>query len=308
MEKIVIIGSGPAGYTAAIYLARAELKPLLLMGNLPGGLLTQTTEVENFPAFPDGIQGFDLVENMRKQAEKFGARMHFGIVKQVDFSTEQEKVLILEDGSRITSRAVIIAVGARPRTLGIPGEEELKGGGVSYCATCDGAFFRQVPVAVIGGGDSALEEALFLCHFASEVHVIHRRDTFRASKIMAERVLANPKIQVHWDSVVEQIHGSDQKKVRAVTLKQVKTGEISELPCSAVFIAVGHLPNTEILEGVLQLENGYIVLPENGRSNTSIPGVFAAGDCADPYYRQAITAAGMGCRAAIDAERWLEMN
>lgn len=308
MEKAVIIGSGPAGYTAAIYLARAELQPLLLMGNLPGGLLTQTTEVENYPAFPDGIQGFDLMENMRKQAEKFGTRMHFGIVKTVDFSSEKEKVLLLEDGSRITSRAVIIAVGARPRTLGIPGEEELKGTGVSYCATCDGAFFRQVPVVVIGGGDSALEEALFLCHFASEVHVIHRRDTFRASKIMAERVLANPKIQVHWDSVVERIHGSDLRKVRAVTLKQVKTGDSSELPCSAVFVAAGHLPNTEMFENILPLENGYIVLPDDGSSKTGIPGVFAAGDCADPHYRQAVTAAGMGCRAAIDAERWLGLN
>ncbi len=308
MEKAVIIGSGPAGYTAAIYLARAELQPLLLMGNLPGGLLTQTTEVENFPAFPDGIQGFDLMENMRKQAEKFGTRLHFGIVQNVDFSSAMEKVLILEDGSRITARAVVIAVGARPRTLGIPGEEELKGSGVSYCATCDGAFFRRVPVVVIGGGDSALEEALFLCHFASEIHVIHRRDTFRASKIMAERVLANPKIQVHWDSVVEQIHASDQRKVRAVTLKQVKTGKNSELACAAVFVAAGHLPNTEMLEGVLPLENGYIVLPNGGSSQTSIPGVFAAGDCADPHYRQAVTAAGMGCRAAIDAERWLAMN
>ncbi len=308
MEKVVIIGSGPAGYTAAIYLARAELQPLLLMGNLPGGLLTQTTEVENFPAFPDGIQCFDLMENMRKQAEKFGTRMQFSVVKQVDFSAGQEKILILEDGSRIASRAVIIAVGARPRTLGIPGEEEFKGAGVSYCATCDGAFFRQVPVVVIGGGDSALEEALFLCHFASEVHVIHRRDTFRASKIMAERVLANPKIQVHWDSVVEQIHGSDQGKVRAVILKQVKTGANSELACAAVFIAVGHLPNTEMFEGILALENGYIKLPDGSSSKTSIPGVFAAGDCADPHYRQAVTAAGMGCKAAIDVERWLVLN
>ncbi len=308
MEKVVIIGSGPAGYTAAIYLARAELKPLLLMGNLPGGLLTQTTEVENFPAFPDGIQGFDLMENMRKQAEKFGARLHFGIVKSVDFSSPDEKVLLLEDGARITSRAVIIATGARPRELGILGEDELKGAGVSYCATCDGAFFRQVPVAVIGGGDSALEEALFLCHFASEIHVIHRRDTFRASKIMAERVLANPKIKVHWDSVVEQIHGSDLRKVRAITLKNVKTSQTSELECAAVFIAAGHLPNTKMLEGVLPLENGYISLPDRGSSKTSIPGVFAAGDCADQYYRQAVTAAGMGCRAAIDAERWLEMG
>jgi len=308
MEKVVIIGSGPAGYTAAIYLARAELKPLLLMGNLPGGLLTQTTEVENFPAFPDGIQGFDLMENMRKQAERFGTRMLFGIVKKVDFSSDKEKVLFLEDGERISTRAVIIAVGARPRTLAIPGEEELKGAGVSYCATCDGAFFRQVPVVVIGGGDAALEEALFLCHFASEIHVIHRRDTFRASKIMAERVLANPKIQVHWDCVVERIHSSDQRKVRAVTLKQVKSGQISELPCAAVFVAAGHLPNTEILQGILPLDNGYIVLPDGASSKTSIPGVFAAGDCADPHYRQAITAAGMGCRAAIDAERWLEMN
>ncbi|MFA6929649.1 MAG: thioredoxin-disulfide reductase [Lentisphaeria bacterium] len=308
MEKVVIIGSGPAGYTAAIYSARAELKPLLLMGNLPGGLLTQTTEVENFPAFPDGIQGFDLMENMRKQAEKFGTRLRFGVVKSVDFSSDKEKILQMEDGDRIAARAVILAVGARPRTLGIPGEEELKSGGVSYCATCDGAFYRNVPVVVIGGGDSALEEALFLCHFASEVHVIHRRDSFRASKIMAERVLSNPKITVHWDSVVDKIHASEQQKVRAVTLQQVKTTERSDLECAAVFVAVGHLPNTEMLVDVLDLKNGYIVLPDGSSSKTAIEGVFAAGDCADAKYRQAVTAAGMGCRAAIDVERWLEMN
>ena len=307
MENVVIVGSGPAGYTAAIYLARAELKPLIIAGDLPGGLLTQTTEVENFPAFPQGIQGFELMENMRQQAEKFGARLQFGLVKSFDFSSEKTKLLELADGSKISCKAVVLAMGARPRSLGAPGEEELKNKGVSYCATCDGAFFKQVPVVVVGGGDSALEEALFLCHFASEVHVIHRRDQFRASKIMAERVLANDKIKVHWDSVLAEILDPAQGKVTAVTLRNVKTDKLSQLPCAAVFIAVGHVPNTESLQGLLPLENGYIVLPDGASSKTAVAGVFAAGDCADPNYRQAITAAGMGCRAAIDAERYLQL-
>ncbi|MDD3695899.1 MAG: thioredoxin-disulfide reductase [Lentisphaeria bacterium] len=307
MENVVIVGSGPAGYTAAIYLARAELKPLIIAGNLPGGLLTQTTEVENFPAFPEGIQGFDLMENMRQQAEKFGARLQFGEVKSFELSPAKEKTLVLADGSKIGARALVLAMGARPRSLGAPGEEELKNKGVSYCATCDGAFFKQVPVMVIGGGDSALEEALFLCHFASEVHLVHRRDQFRGSKIMSDRVLANDKIKVHWDSVLAEVHDPAQDKVTAATLRNVKSGQTSRLDCAAVFIAVGHLPNTESLQGQLPLENGYIVLPDGGSSKTTIPGVFAAGDCADSTYRQAVTAAGMGCRAAIDAERYLQL-
>ncbi len=305
MENVIIIGSGPAGYTAAIYLSRANLNPVMVMGALPGGLLTQTTEVENFPAFPDGIQGYDLMEKMRLQAEKFSTRFLFNLVEAVDFSRPGAHRLTLDNGENLTAKAVVIAVGAKPRTLGLPGEDELQAHGVSYCATCDGPFYRGKAVAVIGGGDSALEEALFLCHFASEVHVIHRRDSFRASKIMAQRALDNPKIQVHWDSVATAINGSRQTKVSSLSLRNVKTNAEQELPCSGVFIAVGHIPNTAIFEQQLEMTNGYINLVDSGRSLTSVPGVFAAGDCADAQYRQAITAAGMGCRAAIDAERYL---
>ncbi len=305
MENVVVIGSGPAGYTAAIYLGRANLKPVLIMGALPGGLLTQTTEVENFPAFPEGIQGYDLMEKMRLQAEKFSTRCLFNLVQAVDFSHPGAARLTLDNGEVLSSRAVVIAVGAKPRSLGIPGEAELQAHGVSYCATCDGPFYRNQVVAVIGGGDSALEEALFLCHFAAQVHVIHRRDNFRASKIMAQRVLNNPKIQVHWDSIALEVQDCTQKKVSNLRLRNLKTNLEQDLPCQGVFIAVGHLPNTEIFASQLELTNGYIKLLDGGRSLTSVPGIFAAGDCADSHYRQAVTAAGMGCRAAIDAERYL---
>ncbi len=308
MENVVIIGSGPAGYTAAIYLGRANLNPLLIMGSLPGGLLTQTTEVENFPAFPEGIQGYDLMEKMRLQAERFSTRYLFNLVSAVDFSQTGAHKLTLDNGKIITAKTTVIAVGAKPRTLGIPGEAELQSHGVSYCATCDGPFFREKAVAVIGGGDSALEEALFLCHFASEVHVIHRRDEFRASKIMVQRTLDNPKIKIHWDSVASSINDLSKKQVSSLTLRNVKTNAEQELPCSGVFVAVGHLPNTEIFTKQLELDNGYIKLIDASRSLTSVPGVFAAGDCADSRYRQAVTAAGMGCRAAIDAERYLGEN
>jgi len=308
MENVVIIGSGPAGYTAAIYLGRANLNPVLVMGSLPGGLLTQTTEVENYPAFPEGIQGYDLMEKMRLQAERFSTRYLFNLVTAVDFAQQGAHKLTLDNGEIITAKTTVVAVGARPRTLDIPGEAELQSHGVSYCATCDGPFFREKIVAVIGGGDSALEEALFLCHFASEVHVIHRRDAFRASKIMIQRTLANPKIKIHWDSVVSSINDLSKKQVSSLTLRNVKTDTEQTLPCSGVFVAVGHLPNTEIFKNQIEMDNGYIKLVDASRSLTNMPGVFAAGDCADARYRQAITAAGMGCRAAIDAERYLGEN
>lgn len=309
MEKLVIIGSGPAGYTAAIYAARAELKPLVIAGNQPGGLLTQTTDIENFPGFPEPLQGFELMERMRQQAERFGARVQQGLVSKVAFKAGGPHTLTLDDGSTVETMAVIIATGSRPRELGLPEEAALRNRGISYCATCDGAFFRKVPVAVVGGGDSALEEALFLTHFAGEVHVIHRRDALRASAIMQKRVLEHPKITLQWNSVVAAVSDPGAEKVTAVTLKDTQSGKTRELPCAAVFVAIGHLPNTEIFADALPLDNGHIVLPDEGRSSmTSIKGVFAAGDCVDARYRQAITAAGMGCRAAIDAERWLSLR
>jgi len=309
MEKLVIIGTGPAGYTAAIYAARAELKPLVIAGSLPGGLLTQTTDIENFPGFPEPLQGFELMERMRQQAERFGARVQQGLVSNVAFKPGGPHILTLDDGSTIEAMAVIIATGSRPRELGLPEESALRNHGISYCATCDGAFFRKVPVVVVGGGDSALEEALFLTHFASEVHVIHRRDALRASVIMQKRVLEHPKITVQWNSVVAAISDPKEENVTAVTLKDTVDGTTRELPCAAVFVAIGHLPNTEVFADALSLNNGYIVLPEAGESSaTAVEGVFAAGDCVDDHYRQAITAAGMGCRAAIDAERWLSFR
>lgn len=308
MEKIVIIGTGPAGYTAAIYAARAELKPLVIAGNLPGGLLTQTTEIENFPGFPEAIQGFDLMERMRQQAEHFGARVQQGLVSKAALIPGGPHTLTMDDGSNIEAMAVIIATGARPRNLGLPEEEALRNHGISYCATCDGAFFRKVPVVVVGGGDSALEEALFLTHFASAVHVIHRRNALRASVIMQKRVLEHPRITMHWNSVVTAVSDPKAEKVTAVTLKDTVTGITSQLPCAAVFVAIGHLPNTEIFADALSLDNGYIVVPQADRSMTAIEGVFAAGDCVDAHYRQAVTAAGMGCRAAIDTERWLSLR
>ena len=305
METVTIIGTGPAGLTAAIYTARANLEPLVLEGTLPGGQLTQTTEVENFPGFPEGIGGFDLMTACRQQAERFGARLRHAVVEAVEFPAGGPHTLILGDGSRLQSRAVIVATGARPRWLGLESEEALKNKGVSACATCDGAFFRGVPVVVVGGGDSALEEAMFLTHFASKVMVVHRRDELRASKIMRERARENEKIEFVWNSVVEEILDVAADKVTGVRLRDVRTGETSVRACEAVFMAIGHIPNTDAFVGSLALEDGYVVLPDPACSNTSVEGVFAAGDCADHAYRQAITAAGMGCRAAIDVERWL---
>ena len=305
MEQVVIIGSGCAGWTAAIYTARANLNPLLITGQQPGGLLTTTSSVENFPGFQNGIEGTALMMEMQEQATRFGTRIQYlSRVESVDFSSNPLKVTV--DGKTIETRTVIVAVGAGHRHLGVPGEHELENRGVTYCATCDGALpiFRNQPLVVVGGGDSACEEASYLTRFASQVYLIHRRDSLRASKIMAERTLANPKITPVWNSVVEEVLDVTQNRVTGVRLKNIVTDEVSTLDCAGVFVAVGHTPNTQIFQGQLTMdEAGYLILGEGSRTN--IPGVFAAGDCADSVYRQAITAAGMGCAAAIDAERWL---
>ena len=303
-EKLVIVGSGPAGYTAAIYAARANLNPLLYSGMLPGGLLTQTTEVENFPGFPESVLGFDLVTAMQAQAERFGTRIEYDAVEKFELTDGGIQKLILPSGDVVETEALIIATGASPRYLGLPNEERLRNHGVSACATCDGAFFKDVPVVVIGGGDSAMEEATFLTRFANKVYVVHRRDELRASPIMAERARANPKIEFGWSSVVEDILG--QESVEGIRVKSLKTGATSEIACKGYFAALGHIPNTAPFKEFIQLdEHGFVVLSGDS-SRTTLAGVFAAGDCADPHYRQAITAAGMGCKAGMDAERYLE--
>ena len=304
MEKVVIIGSGCAGWTAALYTARANLSPLVLTGKHPGGLLTTTSIVENFPGFPEGVDGFELMTRMQRQAERFGARASFGLVEKVDFS--RRPFLLTVDGEKVEAETVIIATGASHKHLGVPGEDLLETKGVTYCATCDGALpaFRNQPLVVIGGGDSACEEAMYLTRFGSVVHLVHRRDTLRASKIMADRALSNPKIKPIWDSTVTEVLDVKQDKVTAVKLKNLKTGAESVLSCAGVFVAIGHGPNTEIFKGQIETgEHGYII-PKKG-AMTNVPGVFVAGDCADDVYRQAITAAGAGCAAAIDAERFL---
>ena len=305
MENIIIIGTGCAGFTAGIYAARANLKPLILEGKQPGGQLTTTSEVENFPGFPDGIDGFMLMDSLRKQALKFGARIQNSFVDSVVL--EEEKKILKAGDKAIEAKAIIIATGAAPRLLGIPGEQEMYGGkGVTTCATCDGAFYRDMDVVVVGGGDSACEEALFLTRFCSSVTVLHRRNQFRASKIMSDRVLDHPKIKVLWDTKPMKIIPDEEGKVKSVQISNIKNGESSEVFCKGVFIAIGHVPNTKCFENKLELdENGYLI-PKTGSSVlTNIPGVYVAGDCADHIYRQAITAAGMGCQAAIEAERWL---
>lgn len=304
MEKVVIIGSGCAGLTAAIYAARANLKPLVLTGAQPGGLLTTTSIVENYPGFPEGINGYDLMARMQQQAEKFGARVQFGVVESADLSSRP--VTLTVDGEKVEAETLIIASGASHRHLGLESEKHLETRGVTYCATCDGALpiFRNKPLVVVGGGDSACEEALYLTRFGSRVYLVHRRDTLRASRIMSERALSNPKITPVWDSVVIDILDVAQGHVTAVRLKNVKTGTESLLECSGVFVAIGHVPNTQIFRGKVNMdENGYIV-PVHGAS-TNVPGVFVAGDCSDHVYRQAVTAAGLGCAAAIEAERYL---
>lgn len=304
MEQVVIIGSGCAGWTAALYTARANLQPLVLTGQQPGGLLTTTTIVENFPGFPDGVDGYELMTRMQKQAGRFGARTQFGNVEAADFSKRPFALTV--DGEKLESRAVIIATGAGHRHLGLESEAKLETKGVTYCATCDGALpvFRNQPLVVVGGGDSACEEANYLTRFGSVVYLIHRRDQLRASKIMAERTLANPKIKPVWDSVVTDVLDVKQDKVTGVRVKNLKTSAESLIECAGVFVAIGHVPNTQLFKGQIEMdETGYIT-PAVGAA-TNVPGVFVAGDCSDRVYRQAITAAGMGCAAAIEAERFL---
>jgi thioredoxin reductase (NADPH) len=304
MENVIIIGTGCAGYTAAIYTARASLNPLLLTGTQPGGQLTTTTEVENFPGFPDGIMGPELMMKMQAQAEKFGARIAWASVDAVE-RRDDGSFLLKAGEETFEAKTLIVATGAAPRHLGLPGEQKLIGHGLTSCATCDGAFYRDVPVCVIGGGDSACEEADFLTRFASRVYLIHRRDELRASKIMADRVLANPKIELVWNSTVAEYLTDDKGEMRAVKLRNTVDGKESELEVACVFVAIGHVPNSGFLGDLADMdENGYI-LQIPGKTATKTPGLFAAGDVADHYYRQAITAAGQGCAAALEAERYL---
>ncbi len=302
MEKLIILGTGPAGLTAALYSALANLQPLLLQGLQPGGQLTTTSEVENYPGFPEAIDGTTLVQRMQAQAERFGARVRGREVLKVDFSGQPFK-MTLDDGSVLESQSVIIATGASAQYIGLESEKALIGRGVSGCATCDGAFYRKVPVAVVGGGDTAMEDALFLTRFASIVYLIHRRREFRASRIMAERVKQHPQIKIIWNSVVEEVLGVPENKVTGARLRDVETGAKSDLAIEGLFVAIGHKPNTDPFKGQLDMDaRGYLITQS---TRTRIPGVYAAGDVQDPTYRQAVTAAGSGCMAALEAERFL---
>ncbi len=300
---VVIIGSGPAGLTAALYTARADLKPLVLEGPEPGGQLTTTTDVENYPGYPEGVLGPKMMEDFRKQATRFGADCRWGTVTDIDFEKRPYKITI-DEKTEVFARALIVSTGASAKWLGIESEQRLRGHGVSACATCDGAFFRNQHVVIIGGGDTAMEEAQFLTKFASKVTLLHRREELRASIIMQKRTLENPKVEVMWNSVLEEVLG--EKVVEGVTVKNVKTGDITKLDdVTGVFLAIGHKPNTDLFKGVLDMdETGYIrTMPKS--TYTNMPGIFASGDAQDKDYRQAVTAAGTGCMAAIDAERWL---
>lgn len=303
MEKIVIIGSGPAGYTAAVYAARANLEPLIISGNTIGGLLTQTSEVENFPGFPEGINGYELTMKMQQQAEKFGARLEIAEVTKLDLTDGGVQTITLDNGNTIETQALIIATGATPRWLGLESEERLKNCGVSACATCDGAFFEDMKVVVAGGGDSAMEEALFLTKFASEVIVVHRRNELRASKIMADRAMNNEKIRFVWNSEIVEILGDSE--VSGIKVRNNGDNSESVIECQGVFVALGHKPATDLVKGQIDMDDAGFIKLQGGTSLTNLAGVFAAGDCADHRYRQAITAAAAGCRAAIDAERYL---
>ncbi|MEZ4466807.1 MAG: thioredoxin-disulfide reductase [bacterium] len=303
-HRVFIIGSGPAGFTAALYAARARLSPYMASGLQPGGQLTTTTEVENYPGFPDGVMGPEMMELFQKQAERFGLEMAYTSVERVDFSSRPFQ-LWTDDEQTHTADAVIVSTGATAKYLGVPGEQEYLGRGVSACATCDGFFFQDQELAIVGGGDTAMEEAMFLTRFASKVYVVHRRDELRASKVMQERAFKNPKIEFLWNTTITEVLG-DGGGVNGVRLQDVKTGETRDLPVGGYFSAIGHRPNTEIFKDLLEMDSvGYLKVKAPS-TYTSVEGVFACGDVADPTYRQAITAAGMGCAAAIDAERWLE--
>jgi len=303
VHNVVILGTGPAGLTAALYSARAQLKPLVLHGNTPGGQLTTTTEVENFPGFVEGVDGNLLIDSMTKQAERFGATFQYGEVKEIDFNSRPFRIQTFDQV--ILAKSLIIATGARPRKMGIESETAYWSKGVTSCATCDGFFYKGQEVIVIGGGDSAMEEASFLTRMCKKVYLIHRREKFRASRIMTERVLKNEKIEVLYNSVIEEVVG-DGKLVTGVRVKNVETGEAKTLPVKGVFLAIGHIPNTDPFKGKLDMdENGYL-LTQHHSSKTNIEGVFACGDCQDHVFRQAITAAGSGCMGAIEAERYLE--